>query len=135
MAVLTQDEFFAKLTELFRSHEGKDHGEVFLTQKRFAGDKAASPSLLAATDAEPLQPAPILIRATDGQSKEDRATKVKISTLVQPDDLDTFYIRYAEICRSGMSTLKPRDRTKRKKNKKKKVGGGGAGQTSMRAVE
>jgi signal recognition particle subunit SRP14 len=88
------------------------------------------------TDSEPLKPAPILIRATDGQSKEDRATKVKISTLVQPDDLDTFYTRYADVCRTGMTTLKPRDRTKRKKNKKKKVGGGGgAGQTSMRAIE
>jgi len=52
---------------------------------------------------------------------------------VQPDDLDSFYARYAEVCRAGMATLKPRDRTKRRKNKKKKVGG--AGQTSMRAVE
>jgi signal recognition particle subunit SRP14 len=34
-----------------------------------------------------------------------------------------------------MSTLKPRDRTKRKKNKKKKGGLAGAGQTSMRAIE
>lgn len=33
-----------------------------------------------------------------------------------------------------MTTLKPRDRTKRKKNKKKKVSGG-AGQTSMKAIE
>lgn len=70
------------------------------------------------------QPAAILIRATDGQSKEHRAAKVKISTLVQPDDLDAFYARYADVCRAGMTTLKPRDRTKRKKNKKKKVGGG-----------
>lgn len=96
----------------------------------------ASPPSTTAADSEPLKPAPILIRATDGQSKEDRATKVKISTLVQPDDLDTFYTRYADVCRTGMTTLKPRDRTKRKKNKKKKVGGGGgAGQTSMRAIE
>ncbi|OIW26828.1 signal recognition particle, SRP9/SRP14 subunit [Coniochaeta ligniaria NRRL 30616] len=135
MAVLSQDEFFAKLTDLFRSHEGKDHGEIFLTQKRFTGNNTSSPSAPAAITSEPLEPAPILIRATDGQSKEDRASKVKISTLVQPDDLDIFYTRYAEVCRSGMTTLKPRDRTKRKKNKKKKVGGGGAGQTSMRAVE
>ncbi|KAJ9138556.1 hypothetical protein NKR19_g7795 [Coniochaeta hoffmannii] len=130
MAVLSQDEFFVKLTELFRSHDGKDHGEVFLTQKRFtAGDTTTSPC----DPAEPPKPAPILIRATDGQSKDDRASKIKFSTLVQPDDLDSFYARYAEVCRAGMATLKPRDRTKRRKNKKKKVGG--AGQTSMRAVE
>lgn len=49
---------------------------------------------------------------------------MKISTLVRPDDLDVFYGRYADVCRTGMTTLKPRDRTKRKKNKKKKVAGG-----------
>ncbi|KAB5518754.1 signal recognition particle 14kD protein-domain-containing protein [Coniochaeta sp. 2T2.1] len=133
MAPLSHDEFFSKLTQLFGMHEGKDHGEVFLTQKRFSPSSPSSP--LSDESSSPLTPAPILIRATDGQGKEDRPSKVKLSTLVQPDEIDAFYARYAEICRAGMTTLKPRDRTKRKKNKKKKVVGGGAGQSSMKAVE
>ena len=65
---------------------------------------------------------PILVRATDGKSGEKKANKVKLLTLVEPDDLDAFYGRYAEVCKTGMSALKPRDRTKRKaKAKKKKV--------------
>jgi signal recognition particle subunit SRP14 len=39
---------------------------------------------------------------------------------VKPDDIDTFYIRYAEACKAGMSSLKKRDRKKGKKDKKKK---------------
>ena len=43
-----------------------------------------------------------------------------LSTIVKPDDIDTFYIRYAEACKAGMSSLKKRDRKKGKKDKKKK---------------
>ena len=52
--------------------------------------------------------------------------KVKLSTIVQPDALDGFYVRYAELCKVGMSALKKRDRSKRKKDKakKKKAGDG-----------
>lgn len=50
---------------------------------------------------------------------------MKISTLVQPDALDVFFARYAEVCKAGMSGLKKRDRSKAKeklKAKKKKLG-------------
>ncbi len=47
---------------------------------------------------------------------------MKLATVVQPDELEGFYARYAEVCRAGMAALKPRDRTKRKaKAKKRKV--------------
>jgi signal recognition particle subunit SRP14 len=67
---------------------------------------------------------PVIIRATNGKSGEDRKAgqRVKLSTIVQPGDLDVFYARYAEICKAGMLALKPRVRTKRKaKSKKKKA--------------
>lgn len=74
---------------------------------------------------------PLIIRATDGnsQSKSRAKTapsassskKVKLSTIVQPDDLDSFYARYADVCKAGMQSLKKRDRSKRKKAKKGKA--------------
>jgi len=86
---------------------------------------APSPSSAAdpLADLHPAHPLPILIRATNGKGKEDRAAKIKLATVVQPDELDGFYARYAEVCKSGMAALKPRDRTKRKAKAKKRKGG------------
>lgn len=67
---------------------------------------------------------PVIVRATNGKSGDDRKSgqRVKLSTIVQSGDLDAFYARYAEICKAGMLALKPRVRTKRKtKSKKKKT--------------
>jgi len=67
--------------------------------------------------------------------KEAPATKkVKLSTIVQPADLDAFYARYADVCKAGMTLLKPRDRRKNKLKTKKKSKAGGAGQTAMSAI-
>ncbi|KAJ4291531.1 hypothetical protein N0V88_006128 [Collariella sp. IMI 366227] len=62
------------------------------------------------------------------QKRQHRSSKVKLSTVVQPDELDAFYLRYAEVCRAGMGALKPRDRTKGKRKAKaaKKRKGGAA---------
>ena len=55
---------------------------------------------------------------------------MKLSTIVQADELDGFFTRYAEVCKAGMSGLKKRDRSgrkaKAKKEKKKKVKSDGA---------
>lgn len=78
-------------------------------------------------DLNPSKSIPILIRATDGKSKKNRDDKIKLSTVVQPDALDGFFARYAEICKLGMSGLKKRNRSKAKekqKAKKKKLGAG-----------
>jgi len=68
----------------------------------------------------------LIIRATDGESQDkDRKknkNKVKLSTVVKPDELEGFYTRYADICKAGMQALKKRDRSKRKKAKKGKKG-------------
>ncbi|KAK0713824.1 signal recognition particle, SRP9/SRP14 subunit [Lasiosphaeria miniovina] len=122
---LTHDEFFIKLAELFSSRKNKDHGKICLTQKRFSyGQDIPEPS--AADHFPDLNvdgPLPVLVRASNGKSKPRRADKVKLSTVVEPSDLDAFYGRYAEVCKSGMLALKPRDRTKRKAKAKKKKGG------------
>ncbi|KAH6614758.1 signal recognition particle, SRP14 subunit [Chaetomium sp. MPI-SDFR-AT-0129] len=147
----THDEFFSKLAEIFTSRKAKSHGAIFLTQKRLSYNPS-SPSQQptpaateqAARDAleeelHPSQPLPILIRATNGKSakvakpvpnkpRNDKSGKIKLSTVVQPDELEGFYARYAEVCKAGMAALKPRDRTKTKrKAKAKKRKGGAAG--------
>lgn len=67
---------------------------------------------------------PVIVRATNGKSGDDRKAgrRVKLATVVQSGDLDAFYARYADVCKAGMLALKPRVRTKRKaKSKKKKT--------------
>lgn len=67
---------------------------------------------------------PVLVRATNGKSGDDRKAghRVKLATVVDSDALDAFYARYAEVCKAGMLALKPRDRSKRKTKGKKKKG-------------
>ncbi|KAK7552529.1 signal recognition particle, SRP9/SRP14 subunit [Phyllosticta citricarpa] len=135
---ISNDEFFAKLTDLFNSRRAKDHGSIYLTQKRLTYDPIAPTSPSAAAertqaalqddplwDTHPPSPLPVIVRATDGKSKPRRGDKVKLSTLVQPDALDAFYARYADVCKAGMTALKPRDRSKRKTQLKKRKKAGG----------
>jgi signal recognition particle subunit SRP14 len=84
-------------------------------------------------DLNPSQPLPLIIRATNGKSKEKRDKKIKLSTIVEADVLEGFFAKYAEVCKSGMSGLKKRDRSKAKerlKAKKRKQGGAAAGTAS-----
>ncbi|KAK3689996.1 signal recognition particle, SRP9/SRP14 subunit [Podospora appendiculata] len=137
MGVLTNEEFFTKLAGLFESGKDKDHGAIYLTQKRLSYDQDDALAKPTAEDSfadlHPTKPLPVLIRASNNKGKKERGEKVKLSTVVEPADLEAFFGRYAEVCRAGMAALKPRDRTKRKaKARKKKVGG--AGQTAMSAI-
>ncbi|KAI4726117.1 hypothetical protein E4T49_06183 [Aureobasidium sp. EXF-10728] len=123
---LTNDEFFTKLASLLETRQQKGHGSIFLTQKRLTFDdsSATKPTDSPLADLDPPSaPLPILVRATDGNSQtKDRkkSDKVKLSTVVQPDHLETFYTRYADVCKQGMQALKKRDRSKRKKQKQGK---------------
>ncbi|OAL51942.1 signal recognition particle, SRP9/SRP14 subunit [Pyrenochaeta sp. DS3sAY3a] len=131
---LSNDEFFAKLANLFEHTRTKGHGTVYLTQKRLTFDTASTPPTPTKVaddplwDTHPEQPLPILIRASNNKSDKRPGTdrkdtqKIKLSTVVQPDDLDAFYARYSEACKAGMSGLKKRDKKKAKKVKKKKKG-------------
>ncbi|ODA83388.1 hypothetical protein RJ55_01902 [Drechmeria coniospora] len=119
---LDQDEFLARLGELFSHRQGSDHGAIYLTQKRYAFDPSCpTPSTADPfADLKPSGPLPVIVRASNGKSKKERSEKVKLSTIVQPDDLEKFYVRYAEVCKAGMTALKPRDRSKKKAKAKKK---------------
>ena len=56
---------------------------------------------------------------------EKRKERVKFSTVVQAEELEGFFARYADVCKGGMGGLKKRDRSGRKKGKKKGKGGEG----------
>ena len=75
-------------------------------------------------DLHPPNPLPIIVRASDGKTQSRDRVKneahVKLSTVVQPDQIEAFFVRYAEVCKGGMQRLRKRDRSKRKKDKGKK---------------
>ncbi|TVY42348.1 Signal recognition particle subunit [Lachnellula subtilissima] len=132
---LSNDDFFQKLTQLFGS---STHGSIYLSQKRMVygenvntGTPESTPSQ-PFPDLSPSQPLPLIIRASNGKSKEKRDKKVKLSTIVESDALEGFFARYADVCKTSMSGLKKRDRSKQKekmKAKKRKQGGGAAAGT------
>ncbi|KAL8818586.1 MAG: hypothetical protein Q9223_002811 [Gallowayella weberi] len=131
---LSIDDFFARLSSLFHSRRNSTHGSIFLTQKRLSPQNPSSSSAVPTATASPFpdltppSPLPILIRATDGKSKEHRKDKIKISTIVQPDELEGFFTKYTEVMKGGTTGLKKRDRSGRKKaTKAKKKGKGGGG--------
>ena len=80
-------------------------------------EKLSSDPLSDLSLAEPL---PVLIRATNGKSGEKKGGKIKISTIVQQRDLEGFFAKYAEVCKTGMSGLKKRDRGAQKAKLKAK---------------
>ncbi|KAI1345971.1 signal recognition particle 14kD protein [Xylaria sp. FL0043] len=127
MSHLSNDEFFARLVELFDSAKGKDHGSIVLTQKRLSYDQPVCEPTTSddagLADRHPPGPLPVLIRATNAKGKDDRkaSKKVKLSTVVDPDALAAFFERYADICKQGMGSLKPRDRSRRRGKAKKKA--------------
>ena len=87
-------------------------------------------------DLRPSKPLPTIIRATDGKSggkaKAKGEKKIKLSTIVESDALESFFAKYAEVCKLGMSGLKKRDRSKAKEKlkakKKKQAGAAGGGE-------
>ncbi|KAK2747936.1 hypothetical protein FQN57_001527 [Myotisia sp. PD_48] len=112
-SALPHDEFFSALQDLLTVQSTAARGSIFLTQKRFPSpDNAATKDDIAGKPA----PSAILIRVSNGRHKD---AKVKASTLVEPHDLEAFYVRYAEICKAGMVGLKKRDRSAKKKSKAK----------------
>ncbi|KAL4980389.1 signal recognition particle, SRP9/SRP14 subunit [Aspergillus desertorum] len=126
---LGHEEFFTSLATLLATTSQKARGSVYLTQTPLLNIQSSEPG------DKKIRP-PFLIRASDGNTnapnpkthpnikdkKAKRETKVKISTVVQPGELEAFYARYAEVCKAGMTGLKKRDR-KLKKAKAKGAAG------------
>lgn len=94
------------------------------TSSKSPADKVPGDPL---ADLHPTLALPVIIRASDGETQSKDRVKnkdhVKISTIVQPDDLEGFFTRYADVCKTSMLSLRKRDRRKRKADKGKKKKG------------
>ncbi|KAJ5153099.1 uncharacterized protein N7482_009577 [Penicillium canariense] len=114
---LSNDEFFSSLTDLLSKTSQKARGSVFLSQKPLIDSVSNSPPsiLIRATDGNTNAPNP-KASSKDGKVTKNKTSKdkVKFATVVNADDLETFYTRYADVCKSGMTGMKKRDRSKRK---------------------
>ncbi|KAH8423372.1 signal recognition particle 14 kDa protein [Aspergillus melleus] len=128
-AHLAHDEFFTSLTTLLTNTSQKARGSIFLTQKPLlasnpSSETSTTPSILVrATDGNTNAPNPKSAKEGDAKKKPSSTSqKVKLSTVVAPEDLEAFYTRYAEVCKAGMTGLKKRDR---KRGKAKGKGGAG----------
>ncbi|KAL8862523.1 MAG: hypothetical protein Q9178_001021 [Gyalolechia marmorata] len=124
---LSIDDFFTRLSSLFQSRRNSTHGTIILTQKRLLPQPSSTSSPTTTSppfpDQAALSPLPILVRASNGKSKDRRKDKIKLSTIVQPDGLEGFFTKYAEVMRGGTTALKKRDRSGRKKATKAKKKG------------
>ncbi|RHZ54830.1 hypothetical protein CDV55_105107 [Aspergillus turcosus] len=130
-AHLGHEEFFSSLSDLLSKTSQKARGSVFLTQKPLLPSNTNASTSEETSSSSSLPP--ILIRATDGNTnapnpktakgqnkKAAKTSKIKLSTVVAQEDLETFFARYAEVCKAGMTGLKKRDR---KRGKAKAKGG------------
>lgn len=121
-SILSDGQFFSSLTGLLAKTSEKSRGSVYLTQKPLlsTGEQAETqPSILIrASDGNTGAPKPDTNKVQKKTAKKD--TKIKLSTVVAPGDLEGFYTRYADVCKTGMTGLKKRDR---KKGKAKTKGG------------
>ncbi|KAI9702627.1 MAG: hypothetical protein M1820_006133 [Bogoriella megaspora] len=110
---LSNDEFLTHLTNLLSLPHRNHHGSIFISQKRLS-----PPSSTATSPPTDSTPSPLIFRASNGRTKklkENPKERISLCTVVQPDDLEAFFTKYAEVCKAGMSGLKKRVRDKKKK--------------------
>ncbi|VEU20664.1 DEKNAAC101562 [Brettanomyces naardenensis] len=122
MGRLQNDEFLKQISSLLEKNAGKS--SIYITQKRLSHDieaeigtepfddiqKDVKPTVFKSITST--KQYPVLVRVTDGD--KDKKKKVKLSTVVRPEDLDKFWLQYTNILKAGFPGLK-------KKSKKKKA--------------
>lgn len=120
MGRLNNTEFISKVSELLASNEGQS--SVYFTQKRLSvplekepieNVKDLSTNVVEhpAAYTKNTQTYPVLIRATLGKKES------KISTVVEATNLDTFWLEYAQVLKTGFIGLKRKEKKKAKKSK------------------
>lgn len=120
MGRLNNKEFLARITNELTSNEGKS--SVYFTQKRLSLTlEPATPNNINDLSSNVVEhpkefPSnsetyPVLIRFTLGEKK------LKISTVIEPENLDRFWSEYAQILKTGFVGLKKKEKKKAKKSK------------------
>ncbi|GMM47084.1 hypothetical protein DAPK24_036590 [Pichia kluyveri] len=129
MAILDNQEFFKQVTSLLTKNDGKS--SIYITQKRYSYSlddeiDGVEPFSDLNDKIKPIfhenkstnKSYPILIRITDGN--KDKSKKIKLSTIVEPVNLDSFWNEYTNILKSGLSGLKKKPKSKKKAKKASK---------------
>lgn len=120
MGRFNNSDFLQKVNEELSSNEGKS--SVYLTQKRLSltlepatadNINDLSSNVVHHPNDFPsnTQSYPVLIRFTSGDKKS------KVSTVVEPANLDKFWTEYALILKNGFVGLKKKEKKKAKKSK------------------
>ncbi|ODV84982.1 hypothetical protein CANARDRAFT_176398 [[Candida] arabinofermentans NRRL YB-2248] len=122
-------EFLKQVSGLLEKNEGKS--SIYITQKRLSYTGSDSPIPVVTESSSFTLPKgesstilkseedtgsyPLLIRVTDGN--KDKKKKVKLSTVVDSDKLETFWNDYANALKNGFIGLKKKGKKKGKKSK------------------
>lgn len=123
----TIKQFFKQVTSLLTKNNGKS--SIYLTQKRLSynlddeinGTEEFSDlsnnvkPILHETKLNNSKKYSILIRITDGN--KDKNLKIKLSTIVEPEKLDSFWNEYTNILKTGFIGLKKKSKSKKKSKK------------------
>lgn len=94
---LDNDKFLVALAQLFDRAESE--GSVYLNQKRLTHGESGIES-----GTGPSGPFPVIFRASDGA--RNRSLRVKISTVVAPQDLSLFFPEYTRVITRGARGLR-----------------------------
>lgn len=120
MGRLSNKDFLAKIGGELELNDGKS--SVYLTQKRLVQSlEPSSPTALDDLSSNVVehskeyptnnQTYPVLLRFTTGEKKS------KLSTVVEPENLETFWTEYVQVLKSGFVGLRKKEKKKSKKEK------------------
>jgi len=96
--------FLSKLASLFEAT--KEKHAIWITHKRLTYEGEDTPMASPPDEADEKE-YPCIIKATDGKD-------LKLSTIINPDELEAFHASYGALLKSSMTTLKKRDKKKEK---------------------
>lgn len=129
MTRLDNSQFLKQLNEAVVKNDGKS--SVYLTQKRLSSQEGASsvtiddlPTNVIPDDRVQNDTSyPILVRISmnSTNNKDKKQEKLKISTVVETDQLSQFWQQYIRVLKGGFVGLKKKEKKEKKKTKKSKV--------------
>ncbi|KAG5421350.1 hypothetical protein I9W82_000440 [Candida metapsilosis] len=126
MTRLENSQFIKQLNESVTNNNGKS--SIYLTQKRLtSSDESSNSSNIddLPTKVIPNQQIqnnssyPVLVRVSmnSKNNKDKKQTKLKLSTVVEPDQLNQFWQQYIRVLKNGFVGLKKKEKKKSKKSK------------------
>ncbi|KAL6451574.1 SRP14 Signal recognition particle 14 kDa protein [Candida maltosa Xu316] len=121
MTRLDNSNFLKELTKLVQQNNGKS--SIYLTQKRLTAEPQSNdfPTNVIENDQLPTNETtyPVLVRVSMNSSdnKKEKQNKVKISTVIENNQLEQFWVDYIQILKNGFIGLKKKDKKKNKKGR------------------